>query len=114
MFHLTKEERLVVIYFGVTLVFGSLFYYAFKQNPNLWNLINVVDSKKIYPKVDINQASRNQLIKIPQIGPKTADRILERRSKKRFETLEELKEIKGISRSKYKTIIRYLKLLPSS
>ncbi|MDD3374299.1 MAG: helix-hairpin-helix domain-containing protein [Candidatus Omnitrophica bacterium] len=112
MFHLTKEERLVVIYFGATLILGSLFYYVFKQNPNLWNLINVVDSQKIYPKVDINRADRDQLIKIPQIGPATADQILEHRKNKTFETLEELKEIKGISGSKYKTIIRYLKPPP--
>ena len=114
MFHLTKEERLVVIYFGVTVALGSLFYYVSKQNPNLWNLINVVDNQRIYPKVDINQADRSQLMNIPQIGPMTADRIIEYRDKKPFETLRELKSIKGISHSKYKVIIRYLKLLPVS
>ncbi len=113
MFYLTKEERLVVIYFGTVLVLGSLFYHIFKQNPNLWNMIDIVESQKIYPKIDLNKASRKQLIKIPQVGPSTADRILEYRKKKSFQDFDELKSIKGISNSKYKTIILYLKPIHS-
>jgi len=48
-------------------------------------------------KININTASRSELMKLPGIGPKTADKILAYRSiYGSFRTLDDLQKIKGI------------------
>lgn len=46
--------------------------------------------------IDINQASAEELQKLPRIGPKMAQRILEERAKAPFRTVDELRRVKGI------------------
>lgn len=54
--------------------------------------------KKIPPEVplDVNQASPEQLMRLPGIGPTLAKRIVETRSERPFATVEELRRVKGI------------------
>ena len=55
--------------------------------------------------VDINTASVTQLIKIPGIGKKTADRIVNYREKNGpFKAKEDLLKIKGIGSKKFEKI----------
>ncbi|HAL56038.1 MAG TPA: hypothetical protein DCP63_06090 [Bacteroidetes bacterium] len=52
--------------------------------------------------VNLNTASKEQLIKLPGIGETTAERIiLYREDVGKFEAPEDLKKIKGISKKKY-------------
>ena len=46
--------------------------------------------------VDINRASVEELRTLPGVGPAIAERILLRRAERRFESVEELLEVKGI------------------
>ena len=49
------------------------------------------------PKININTASRSELMKLPSIGPKTADKILAyRNTYGSFRSLDDLQKIKGI------------------
>jgi len=49
------------------------------------------------PKININTASRSELMKLPRIGPVTADKILAyRNSYGSFRSLNDLQKIKGI------------------
>jgi len=49
------------------------------------------------PKININTASKSELMKLPRIGPKTADKIMAYRSiHGSFYSLNDLKKIKGI------------------
>lgn len=55
--------------------------------------------------LDINTASKEQLVTLPGIGKVTAERIiLYRNEKGSFSTVEELRNIKGISKRKLETI----------
>jgi competence ComEA-like helix-hairpin-helix protein len=59
--------------------------------------------------INLNSANLDELILLPGIGKKTAERIIELRSKRgKFKSLKELSEIKGIGETKFQNIIRYL------
>lgn len=56
-------------------------------------------------KISINNADINDLVKLPGIGIKTANKIIEYRLKfNGFKSLEELKDVSGIGDKKYEEI----------
>lgn len=61
--------------------------------------------------IDLNLATKEDLIIIPGIGEKTAEKILALRNKKgQFKKIEELMEIKGIKEKKLAKFKKYLSL----
>ena len=67
------------------------------------------DSPLIENSVNINKANANDLAKLPGIGTKTAERIVQYRiDKGRFKKLEDLLQIKGIGESKFLKIKQYI------
>lgn len=59
--------------------------------------------------IDINKSDIKTLIRLPGIGEKTAQKIIELRNKKeKFEKLNELLEVKGIGKSKFNKIKKFL------
>lgn len=58
---------------------------------------NVVESIDVDSKININTASKEVLVSLYGIGDKRADKIIEYRSKKNIENLEELRKIIGVS-----------------
>ncbi|MDM7202692.1 MAG: helix-hairpin-helix domain-containing protein [Thermodesulfobacteriaceae bacterium] len=60
-------------------------------------------------KIDLNQASFEQLKSLPNIGESLAKKIIElRESKGGFNSIEELIEIKGIGKKKLEMLKQYL------
>ncbi len=68
--------------------------------------------KKTLPdekSINLNLAKLEELVKLPGIGPKTAEGILEYRTlKKKFRTVNELLNVKGIGNSKLAKIKKYI------
>lgn len=61
-------------------------------------------------KININTASEEELVKIPGVGIKTAQKIIEFRKKKgRISSLEELLEIEGIGEKKLEKMKDFIK-----
>ena len=59
--------------------------------------------------IDINKAGKNTFEKLPGIGPKTADKIIFYRGKiGSFTKLEQLLKVKGIGKTKFNKIKKYL------
>ena len=58
--------------------------------------------------ISLNHASKEQLMTIKGIGPKTADKIIDYRNEHPFATIEEIKEVSGIGE---KTYLRIRELL---
>ena len=59
--------------------------------------------------IDINEAGIDELMRLPGIGVKTAERIIQLRAKKgNFEKIEDLLQVKGIGESKFNKFKQYI------
>jgi len=112
MFSFTKQEQLVLYLFVCIVLSGSLLQHAFKKYPSLYNIVNLIDSDKIYFKVDINLASFEELVSIPYIGEYTAANIINYRQEHGpFTARDQLKQVKGIRDKNYQKFFPHLKRL---
>ncbi len=57
-------------------------------------------SRKNNQTVNINTASKTQLMELPGIGPSYAERIIEYRKTRGFASIDELSNVKGIGKKK--------------
>ncbi len=55
-------------------------------------------------KININTCTKQELIDLPGIGDVLADRIIEYRSKTKFSTIEDIKNVSGIGDAKFNAI----------
>ncbi|MCX6154035.1 MAG: helix-hairpin-helix domain-containing protein [Candidatus Kapabacteria bacterium] len=60
--------------------------------------------------VDLNAASKTELMKLPGIGSSTALRIIEYRQKHKFNNIEDLMNVPGIGPKKFEKIKPFLKI----
>ncbi|MEN6375997.1 MAG: helix-hairpin-helix domain-containing protein [Smithella sp.] len=76
--------------------------------------IPAIDNTRLFAlgkPIDLNLATKDDLLIIPGIGEKTAEKILALRNKKgHFKNIEELMEIKGIKEKKLAKFKKYLSL----
>lgn len=95
-------------------------YKELKDEYKLDDSSNVADDVVLYDnqevlvddtsgKISINKATYEELITLPGIGPKTAERIIEyRNTYGPFWTLEDIKNVKGIGDKKYAKLKEYI------
>ncbi len=95
---LTNSERRVLIFILIVLISGSLAGFL-REEP--------LEERKEHVSfpVNINTATKEELILLPNIGPVAAERILKYREKKKgFKTKKEILEVKGIGKVKFEKI----------
>lgn len=59
-------------------------------------------------KININTASKDELMTLTGIGDVTAEKIIEYRQKNKFEKIEDLMEVSGIGEKKFETIKEFI------
>ena len=90
---------------------GSLTHYVLDRSPAFKKTIGVVESAEIYPKLDVNTASLEELVHIPYIGEYTAHQIIDYRQQKGpFKSLEEIKLVHGIKEKNFAKFAGFLKI----
>lgn len=106
MFNLTREERQVILFLiTVGLVGRGIDFLANKYLP----VKTIARFNQNLGKINLNSADKDLLMSVPGIGEKLSKRIIEYRDKQtNFGSLEELKNIKGITEFKYEKIKDYL------
>jgi competence ComEA-like helix-hairpin-helix protein len=98
MFFFTPHERRAVIFIAAVFFCGTCLSILFKLKPPLYQHLNVLDEPPSRPKVDINQATYEELLTVPGLGPSTAARIIYARQEKgHFDSLDELRQVKRFS-----------------
>ncbi len=111
MFAFTKQERAVLSLFVLIVFSGSILQYAFKKYPALRDIVNLIDSDKVYSKTNINTASADELVDIPYIGEYTAANIVVYRQERGpFTAIEQIKNVTGIRDKNYEKFYRYLRI----
>ena len=90
MFRLTLKYVLIL---SLTLFLGS----------NIISAQETTDKEETtIEKVNINTATAEQLMQLPGVGEKTANKIINHRNENgEFKTLDQLKEVSGIGEKKY-------------
>ena len=106
MFNLTQEERKVILFLAAVALLGLGADFLAKK---FGRVKSVACFGQNLGKVNLNAADKKMLMGISGIGEKLAQRIIEyREARVSFSSLEQLKEVKGITDSKYAKIKEYL------
>lgn len=56
------------------------------------------------PKVDLNHSTMDELVTLPGVGPATAERIINYRTKRPFKKTSDLRRVKGIGPKTYQKL----------
>jgi len=116
MLDLTKQGKRVIVFLMATalLGIGIICYKNLRYRPRIeiisdsQELEREIRDSKI---VNINTATKEEIVKLRGIGPALAETIIEYRAAYGpFRNKEELKNIKGIGRVKYDEIEKYIKV----
>ncbi len=107
MFYLTPQERIALISLLVIFCFGTLVSVALKQDARIIHWVKTAHQVKSTYPLNINIATAEDLDKLPGIGLKTAQRIIDyRQSYGKFKSAEDVRQVKGITRKALETITR--------
>lgn len=121
---LTKTERKVILFLVITLLAGAgirLYQQVVPSAPKFdyhtsdstfavlssaaEDSAEYSDAAVVHGKLNINTATKQQLVELPGIGEKTATRIIDRRKEVgQFTSIEELRTIKGITRKRFEQL----------
>lgn len=105
MFHLTPQERFALSCLLTILCVGLLISVGLKREARLFKWVKAASVPHASTVLDLNKATVEQLDKLPGIGMKSAQRIVEyRRQNGLYTSLQEVKRIKGISKRSYEAL----------
>lgn len=111
MFAFTKQERTSLLVFIAVIFCGAVLRYAFTKYLPLKDVVNFIDSERVYFRMDLNTATVEELMELPYIGRYTAERIVQYRQQHGpFTAVEDVKNVKGIRDKNYGRFSMYLRL----
>ena len=98
MIHLTLQEKKVLLFLSFLFAVGCGVTVFKKSSVCNSCLIDIYSNKTATGPLDINKATREELIALPGIGEKIAENIILLRSASGpFKNIEDLKKVKGVT-----------------
>ena len=114
MLSLTRHERYALFAFIAIVLIGAWLDYMLKHYPKFMNTMDWIKENQQALRVDLNQATLEDLVNIPGIGEVTAQRIVDYRHQQgAFSQLDQLKNIKGIGLKRFQELVPYFKITPT-
>lgn len=121
MFVFTRSMRKILYFLGFIFLLSVLYNIFYideielrrqsaKKTKDLNRIVNKVFEEKVDERISINTASKSELIQLPGIGEKTADKILSYRKNTPFLKLKDILKIKGIGEKKFAKIEPFITL----
>ena len=132
LFNFTRQEQVTILFLTFALLVGGIVTLIKRRNPGFAPELmlteqaetavydTLIDIETVPPdpsdsllinKIDINQASEEELMALPGIGPKTAHFIVTFRSERgQFQTIEDLKGVKGIGHKTLEKLKPFIKI----
>lgn len=108
MFNLTPEEKKVILFVLAACMLGLGINALTKSLPPAKAVFAAIPD---LAKINLNKVSLGELLDTRCIPPKLAERIIALRSQKgEFDSLEELREIKGIGENRYEKLKEFFYL----
>lgn len=105
----TQQEKQFLLSLSFIFFVGLMIQAGFKQYPFLKYRVNILDSSWLYPKVNINTATVDDLEKLPYIGAYTARNIVDyRRIQGPFTSIDQIKKVQGIKEKNYQKFKAYI------
>ena len=119
---ITKKSNVVIIVLFSIIVIGILIllFNNLVQKPqsgrNLQKKMNMIKEQgKDFKKVNINTAGLEKLVKLPGVGPVKAQAIIEYRDNiGKFESINEITNVKGIGEATLAKLLPYLEIIGDS
>ena len=103
--NLTRQERLVSLFLICVALIGLGIDFLAKHSSRI-RIVGYVSQG--IGKINLNQAAKENLMDVRGIGEKLSQRIIDyRRENGKFKDIAELKNIRGIGKSKYEAIKDY-------
>ncbi len=104
MFYLSSQERKIIIFIGALILLGMLLKVTNFPVP-----VEYKERTIAMKKINVNEASFEELVAIPYIGEKTARNIIRYvKEKGKIKDWKDLLEIKGIGEKKLELIKKYI------
>jgi hypothetical protein len=111
MIHLTDQERRSIIFLSAAIFFGLILDLSLKGHRERIAFLHILDDPSFYPRINVNRASREDLLSLARITPDMVQRILDHRRKEGdFKSMDELQQTLGLKRSRWGRLARQLKV----
>jgi competence protein ComEA len=105
MLNLTYEERKVILFLVVLIFSGVGIDFAAKHSAQLKK---VLTADRNAGKLNLNEASREDFLRLHLVSPKLADNIIAYRNEKGpLSSLDELKRVKGLNSRRIKELEKF-------
>mgnify|MGYP001137880761 CR=1 FL=1 len=79
-------------------------YEVSDENTDTTSIVSSESKDSDKDKININNASKEELTSLPNIGDKRADSIIEYRQTNKFESIEDIKNVNGIGEKFYQSL----------
>ena len=108
---MTDKKSKIIIIIACVIALITVILFAFSSSPYIFGKEEIHLKKEIITeeKISINDADKLELMRIPDVGEKTAESIIAYREENgEFKSLDELMNIKGIGEKTYQRLLPFL------